>query len=424
MKLGEPFNPRFDACRFRPEELVTKRRELTDGQKLLYAFLVRWARMSDGNRPNERAGEVWRSHANIAAELGKSERQVRRDLRQFESFGLIKHRIRDGRKSNTYVFLFHPWFERESQSDQTPTESGQGRPPASAQTQSTGQGCPIATGHQSPVKPDLSGHPRPTNQKAFNQKEESSSSSSHVNGRLREWRDQAESEKTTKKLSLQPTLPTPSQPTWWTPEDLEKAAGVLTEFTQQSFLGTLDVATVLAIMPNMESIADLRLWLASSKGILKSAETWGRYIVDARHWPGRRAATWEQVRRAAASLPTCQHGVKPADQCGICAQERERARQAQQEAAERARAPRPPTPEEIAARAQHRRQEERVQKANQRWLAFWEQLSQSMRKKLTQMTIEAWKNGSSFEGNTIEEREAILDSLENRTHPLFQARVA
>ena len=65
--VGESFNPRYEVCGFHPEEIVSRQRGLTSSQKLLYSRLVRWARNHDGNRSNERAGEVWRSHENMAA---------------------------------------------------------------------------------------------------------------------------------------------------------------------------------------------------------------------------------------------------------------------------------------------------------------------------------------------------------------------
>ena len=159
MKIGEPFNPRAKDLGFFPAEIVDKRRDLTNGQKLLYHRMVGWARLEDGERHNERAGEVWRSHETIADDLGKCERQIRRDLEALETAGLLDRRKRDGRKSNTYFFLFHPSFDRTSES---------------AQTASAPKECPVATGRPCPPKFDLSGRPSPANHKAFNHKLESS----------------------------------------------------------------------------------------------------------------------------------------------------------------------------------------------------------------------------------------------------------
>jgi len=163
------FNPRFEACGFHPEEIVARRRDLTAGQKLLYDRLVRWARVSHGERSNERAGEVWRSQPNIAQELAKSSKQVARDLAKLESIGLLGHKNSDGRKSNTYFFLFHPDFERTSMSSQTGPVRQVEQTPVSVQMESNGTGSSDLNGHPRPVTSSLNGHPRPSNQKVVNQ---------------------------------------------------------------------------------------------------------------------------------------------------------------------------------------------------------------------------------------------------------------
>jgi hypothetical protein len=150
---------------------------------------------------------------------------------------------------------------------------------------------------------------------------------------------------------------------------------------------------------------------------LKSATTWGRFVSDAKHWPSRRAATREQAQRAAMDVPPCPHGLKPANQCRACAQE---ARQAEERAAEAARSTQPPAAEEIAALVERKRNRERKEKVNERWLAFWESLPANLRQKVNLMTRERMKFGNSFLGESIDEQEMLLDSLENRTHPVFQ----
>jgi hypothetical protein len=156
--IGEQFNPRYEACGFHPEEIVARSHDLTDGQKLLYTRLVRWARSKHGVRANERAGEVWRSQRNIATELGKSERQIRRDLKRLEVLVLIKLRVRDGRKSNTYVFLHHPWLQANQGRDfvsqhhlqSVPAVVGEAR--ESLQDSSVTGGRPGST---EPIRPDI-----------------------------------------------------------------------------------------------------------------------------------------------------------------------------------------------------------------------------------------------------------------------------
>jgi len=60
MTIGEPFNS-LEACGFHPEEIISRRHNLTDGQRFLYERVVRRARARDGDRANERALIVGRA---------------------------------------------------------------------------------------------------------------------------------------------------------------------------------------------------------------------------------------------------------------------------------------------------------------------------------------------------------------------------
>src|SRR6266852_596836 len=95
-QIGETFNPAREACGFYAPDVVSRRRELKDGPKRLYERLVRWAGKN---------GECWWGFEKMAKELGKSERQIRSDMAVLEEQRLVSHRKRDGRRSNTYVFL-------------------------------------------------------------------------------------------------------------------------------------------------------------------------------------------------------------------------------------------------------------------------------------------------------------------------------
>ena len=68
-------------------EIVERRRDLTDGQKLLYTHAARWAIGK---------GYWWPSFETMADALGKSVRQVKSDMAALEKIGLITH-IRRGR---------------------------------------------------------------------------------------------------------------------------------------------------------------------------------------------------------------------------------------------------------------------------------------------------------------------------------------
>jgi hypothetical protein len=65
---------------------------------------VRWAGTN---------GAFWYSFDAMAAELGKSTRQVKRDMAELEKRGLMQHERRGKRISNLYRFLYHPMFEGE-----------------------------------------------------------------------------------------------------------------------------------------------------------------------------------------------------------------------------------------------------------------------------------------------------------------------
>jgi DNA-binding Lrp family transcriptional regulator len=99
--LGEPFDPHHDVCGFYPPDVVGRQRDLTDGQKRLYERAVRWAGQN---------GIFWYGFEKIAAELGKSLRQVKDDMAALEAKGLIRH-TRRRRNSNVYSFLWHAMFE-------------------------------------------------------------------------------------------------------------------------------------------------------------------------------------------------------------------------------------------------------------------------------------------------------------------------
>jgi Helix-turn-helix domain len=103
MKPGETFNPWRGDCGFNPFGIVCRQRALTDGQKLLYGRLVRFA---------GRDGYCYPSQVTLADELGKSPRQIVRDVAALERFGLIAVEHNKGRgKANRHTFLWHSCFE-------------------------------------------------------------------------------------------------------------------------------------------------------------------------------------------------------------------------------------------------------------------------------------------------------------------------
>ena len=104
LTIGEPFNPSREACGFYPPDVVARQTDLTDGQKRLYERAVRWAGQN---------GKIWYSFETMATELGKSTRQVKRDMVVLERRGLLTHTRRGKSMSNLYRFLYHPVFKGE-----------------------------------------------------------------------------------------------------------------------------------------------------------------------------------------------------------------------------------------------------------------------------------------------------------------------
>jgi len=98
---GDVFNPWRQVCGFYAPDVVARDRSLTDGQKRLYERLVRWA----GKR-----GSCWYGFDTMADALGKSARQVKRDVEVLEQRALICRTRRGKRLSNTYEFLWHTMF--------------------------------------------------------------------------------------------------------------------------------------------------------------------------------------------------------------------------------------------------------------------------------------------------------------------------
>jgi hypothetical protein len=149
LEPGETFNPWREACGFYVPDVIGRLRSLTDGQKRLYERLVRYA---------GRDGHCYPSQQRLAEDLGKSDRQIRRDLEKLEELRFIGHSFREGRRSNTYVFLWHEAIENQ----------GKIASADPATDDLTGQPCPLnettertSTSGQKPQPDDLTGHLRP-----------------------------------------------------------------------------------------------------------------------------------------------------------------------------------------------------------------------------------------------------------------------
>lgn len=88
-------------------EALARRREISDGAKLLYAKL----RQYEG-----RVGEARPKVATLAADLAKSRRRIEAYIAELVELGLIEVELRRAsHRPSRYVFLDHPWlFERET----------------------------------------------------------------------------------------------------------------------------------------------------------------------------------------------------------------------------------------------------------------------------------------------------------------------
>ncbi len=116
LEVGQPFNPWRVSCGFYPPDCLSRlrgvvilgtRHRLTDGHKNLFIRLVRRAGQD---------GRCFPSYASLAADLGRSVRQVKTWVADLEAFGLIRHRRRGrghgGRGlENEYTFLWHQIYE-------------------------------------------------------------------------------------------------------------------------------------------------------------------------------------------------------------------------------------------------------------------------------------------------------------------------
>src|ERR1017187_4663348 len=102
--IGKPFEPNHETCGFYAPDIVGRQTDLTDGQKRLYERGVRWSGKN---------GTFWYSFERMATELGKSPRQVKRDMAKLESCGLLLHERRGRQQTNIYRFLYHPMFESD-----------------------------------------------------------------------------------------------------------------------------------------------------------------------------------------------------------------------------------------------------------------------------------------------------------------------
>lgn len=258
LSAGAEFNPWRGACGFYSPDIVGRQPHLTDSQKRLYERLVRFA---------GRNGYCFPQFATLAAELGKSVSQIKRNIVALEQAGFIRHAHRAGRRSNTYMFLWHPCFDGAS------------------------TGPKMLIGIRAHNVDSSSTHHQQDPQHSPNEM-----SREFAGARLRVPRRSTNSvqEIQSRNSGLKKKEAAPP----WKPSGAEASAALeeLHRAGKAARLGIApDLGLVTEIGPHFLGLEDLRLWLSSSAGHLRTAKTWGLFVTDARRWHTRRAEA--QIRQ-------------------------------------------------------------------------------------------------------------------------------
>lgn len=98
---------------------LLRRSELSPGAKLIYVRLLQFFGKS---------GHCFPGQEKLGREVGLSDRQVRRHLKELHRNGLIETERRGWNSSNDYYFLEHPWMaEMKEESDRTKTSNLHGQ---------------------------------------------------------------------------------------------------------------------------------------------------------------------------------------------------------------------------------------------------------------------------------------------------------
>lgn len=309
MRPGETFNPWREACGFFAPDAVMRQRDLKPSAKLLYERLVRYA---------GRNGHCYPSQAKLADDLGVTDRQIRNDLAVLYKAGLLAHRNRDKRRSNTYEFLWHPCFERNNRSAQTPSTpefernnpSGQENiPPDLSGTLVPVNGTPETDSFRSRAEQtgNLSGTVVPTNSVQEFSTENSSSSSTEL--------------PTTSsggfEAGAEPATRTRNRPWWDDPGAMLRAREALRDARAAASWGWSpslpDSALIRELAPRFDCLNDFLAYAGHAGEHHRREGTkiggWGFFRADARRWPERRR---EQPPKASTE-PSVPNGGPPHD---------------------------------------------------------------------------------------------------------------
>ena len=285
-KIGDLFDPSYKICGFYPPDIVGRRTDLTDGQKRLYDRGVRWA---------GRNAVFWCSFEFMGRELGKSPRQLKRDMAQLQKLGLIRRQRRGKRQSNVYSFVYHSMFESSR------STSGGGSPAShhSFQGEVTdlgGEGTSTAPGDGPPMSHEFR----------------------HLN-----YVNRITSSSPRKKPEYDSETPitdegtnTKSSSDQWTAAALERAADLLREHFRTYSLDANalhpDSAILRKVLSHFTSLEDFELYnWALTRKHLGGIRSYGFYATDAASWPERRSEVARLRAEIMAELAEANPGSVP-----------------------------------------------------------------------------------------------------------------
>lgn len=105
MRLFEPFEPWVELVGICIPERLLRRKELSDGAKLVYGLLVSYGRGR---------GAAWPGRETMAADLGTTVQAIKRRVKELVAHELVKVYKEGFQGTNRYVFLRHPWFYEDA----------------------------------------------------------------------------------------------------------------------------------------------------------------------------------------------------------------------------------------------------------------------------------------------------------------------
>jgi hypothetical protein len=248
--------------------ILKTRHRLADGHKCLYILLVRrWGQK----------GPCFPSQASLAADLGRSLRQVKVWIADLEAFGLIRYRRRgrgDGGQglTNDYTFLWHRIFEVQNPPKVRFSKCESDRFEVRKSTVLKCEDQHALDKEETRTKETYT---------------ERSSSSSEDTGQLREV-DSNAAATTTPRF---PKNKKRESAGWWTPDELISAKHALAKHRSPCSARALpDSAITTQVLHHFSNFAEFTVWIEdlSKRFPGKKVQTWGFYEHDARClWPQR-----------------------------------------------------------------------------------------------------------------------------------------